>query len=69
MVKGVLDLLSTAAVVAVVGLAAVGLFFVDLVRREWVGSRPVSGHYRIYGAALTAAFVALVTLRFLALSA
>jgi hypothetical protein len=69
MVKGVLDLMSTAAVVAVVGLAALGLLVADLVRRELVGPRPVAVHYRSYGVALTVVFVALVTLRFVTLGA
>jgi hypothetical protein len=68
MVKDVLDLMSTAAVVAVVGVAALGLLFVDLVRRELV-ARPVAVRYRSYGVALTLVFVALVTLRFVTLGA
>jgi hypothetical protein len=69
MVEGVVDLMSTAAVVAIVGLAALGLLIVDLVRRELVGPRPVAVHYRSYGIVLTLAFVALVTLRFVTLGA
>jgi hypothetical protein len=68
MVTSVVDLLSTVAAVVVVGLAAIGLLFTDLVRRELDG-RPVAVHYRNYGVAMTVAFVALVTLRFLALGA
>jgi hypothetical protein len=69
MVTSVVDLLSTVAAVVVVGLAAIGLLFTDLVRRELDGRRPVAVHYRNYGVAMTVAFVALVTLRFLALGA
>ena len=69
MVTSLMDLLSTAAGVVVVGLAAIGLLVVDLVRRELGGSRPVGVHHLNYGAALTVAFVALVTVRFLTLGA
>ena len=40
MVTSVVDLLLTAAAVVVVGLAAIGLLFVDLVRRELLEQSP-----------------------------
>jgi hypothetical protein len=67
MVDGVLDLLSTVAVVVVVGVAALGLLSVDLVRRELAGSRSVGVHYRAYGVATAVVFLALVILRFVTL--
>jgi hypothetical protein len=69
MVKDAMDLLSAAATVVIVGLVAIGLLCVDLARRELAGPGAVSRHYRALGVAVTAVFVSLVTLRFLALSA
>jgi hypothetical protein len=68
-VNGVLGLLSTATVVAIVGVTAVGLLVSDLIRREPGGRRLVARRYRGVGAAMTLAFVALATLRFFRLGA
>ena len=65
MAAAIQDLLSTGAVVVVVGLAAVLLLVVDLVRREVQGS--AGQRYLIAGALLTVAFVALAALRFVTL--
>jgi hypothetical protein len=69
MVKGALDLLSTVTVVAVVGVAAVDLLVIDLIRRELGGRRVVLPRYRGVGAAMTLAFVGLAILRFVTLGA
>jgi len=65
MAATVQDLLSTAAVVVAVGLAAVCLLVADLVRRE---VRESAGPlYLISGSVLTAAFLAVATIRFVTL--
>jgi hypothetical protein len=69
MVKGALDLLSTVAVVLVVGVAAIGLLVIDLIHRELGGPRNVAPHYRGFGVAMTVAFLALAILRFVMLGA
>lgn len=69
MLKGPLDLLATVPVVVVVGVAAIGLLFIDLIRRELGGRPTVARHYRGYGIAMALAFVALATLRFVVLGA
>jgi hypothetical protein len=69
MVNGALDLLSSVTVVAVVGVAAVYLLVIDLIRRELGGRRIVLPHYRGVGAAMTLAFVTLAVLRFVTLGA
>lgn len=58
------DLLATAPVVTVVGLSAVVLLCVDLVRRELADGHTVTLHPRWYGLALACAFVVLAALRF-----
>jgi hypothetical protein len=72
MFEWLLDLLSSAVSVGLVGLAAVWFLSADLVRRELRSGQAVSAaalHPRPYGVALTVAFVALVVLRFVVLGA
>jgi len=59
--------LSSEAVVIVVGVAAAVLLLVHLVRRELREMSPPGLRYLVPGAALTASFLALATLRFLTL--
>jgi hypothetical protein len=80
-VHALLDLITTATVVAVVGLCSVFLLSYDLVRRE-LRLPPqhrrererhprlarVAARYRVYGLGLTAVFVVLVGLRFYVLA-
>lgn len=60
----ILDLLSSAAAVVAVGLAAVGLLLTDLVRRELAYPGVMPRHHRLYALATTVVFVVLVIVRF-----